>query len=392
MCTTGIGPVSKWVDDHIFFRIPSPHLFAYNTQRLSWHKKVMANGGRIHEGSRLWYRGDVMPDGRPEEFDEDMSFPLRNLSSLSLRLTDDAQFTYADADIDRISNELGIPWEHSKTVPFSNVVPYLGFVWNLTARTVEVPLEKKRKYRNAIEEWQKKPRHTLAEVQKLYSKLLHTTLVVPAGRAYLTNLEAMLALFNNRPFMPYTPPRDTPHDLIWWARLLDAETLSRPMPSQAQFPSKIWMPSRMPVQDSASVSPSARSGGHGVYSQVGRQKGETSGGQKQSASSSSCSSSCHPAMAVSTSKSTEIIQEWSKAGGKVGVETSHLTSSSAASMPSWALGSLPSTRDMYQARKIQRTIPREEYILPFHSSYQSCPYPRSSTTSLSISTPELPDW
>ena len=41
-----------------------------------------------------------MPDGRPEEFDEDMLFPLRDLSSASPRFSNDAQFTYADADID----------------------------------------------------------------------------------------------------------------------------------------------------------------------------------------------------------------------------------------------------------------------------------------------------
>ena len=171
-----------------------------------------------------------MPDGRPEEFDEDMFFPLLDLSNTSPRPDIDAFFTYADADIDRVSDELGIPWEHSKTVPFSNVVPYLGFVWNLTTRTVEVPLEKKHKYCDVIEEWQKKPRHALAEVQKLYGKLLHTTLVVPAGRAYLTGLEAMLALFHDRPFVPHTPPRSTPYDLNWWAKLLDSETLSRPIP------------------------------------------------------------------------------------------------------------------------------------------------------------------
>ena len=65
-----------------------------------------------------------MPNGRPEEFDEDMFFPLLDLSDVSRHPDNDAQFTYADADIDRVSDELRIPWEHSKTVPFSNVVPY----------------------------------------------------------------------------------------------------------------------------------------------------------------------------------------------------------------------------------------------------------------------------
>ena len=41
-----------------------------------------------------------------------------------------------------VSDKLRIPWEHSKTVPFSNVIPYLGFIWNLSACMVEVPLEK----------------------------------------------------------------------------------------------------------------------------------------------------------------------------------------------------------------------------------------------------------
>jgi hypothetical protein len=177
----GFGPLSKWVDDHIFFRIPRHHLLVYNAQRRSWHQTVMGNGGQIHEGSRLWFRGNTMPDGRPEEFDEDMGFPLRDLSLSSPCSPADALFTYADTDIDHISDKLGIPWELSKTVLFSNIVPYLGFVWNLTAHTVEVPTEKKQKYREAIEEWHKKPRHALAEVQKLYGKLLHTTLVIPAG-------------------------------------------------------------------------------------------------------------------------------------------------------------------------------------------------------------------
>ena len=160
-----------------------------------------------------------------------MAFPLCDLLCASPCSLIDAQFTYANADIDYISNKLGIPWESSKTVPFSNVVPYLGFIWNLTTRTVEVPPEKKCKYLEVIEEWQKKPQHPLVEVQKLYGELLHTTLVIPAGQAYLTNLEAMLTIFHNRPFMPHSPPCNMPYDLKWWAKLLRSPTLSRSIPS-----------------------------------------------------------------------------------------------------------------------------------------------------------------
>ena len=41
----GIGPLSKWVNDHIFFQIPGLHLDAYNSQRLTWRQLVTANGG-----------------------------------------------------------------------------------------------------------------------------------------------------------------------------------------------------------------------------------------------------------------------------------------------------------------------------------------------------------
>ena len=171
-----------------------------------------------------------MPDGRPEEFDEDMTTPLCDLSSTSKCPATDEIFAYADADIDHISEMLGIPWESSKTIPFGFVVPYLGFIWDLKACTVAIAEEKKIKYLNTIEEWKKRPTHTLVEVQRLYGKLLHASLVVPTGRAYLTNLETMLAGFNSRPFVPHTPPHDMSHDLEWWTILLQSPVISRPVP------------------------------------------------------------------------------------------------------------------------------------------------------------------
>ena len=171
-----------------------------------------------------------MPDGHPEEFDEDMATPLCDFSHTSARSPDDAIFTYADQDIDLLSDELGIPWETSKTIPFGSIVPYLGFLWDLDTRSVAIPAEKKLKYLNVIKEWEKKPMHALAEVQKLYGKLLHASLVVAARCAYLTNLEAMLSGVTNSPFVPHTPPRDTSNDLKWWAERLQCPTLSRNIP------------------------------------------------------------------------------------------------------------------------------------------------------------------
>ena len=236
--TQGIGPISKWVDDHIFFRILAKYRTAYNLQRQHWHSTILQNGGRHQSGSRLWYKGEDMPDDSPAEFDEDASCPITDYSFLPDRSEVDSVFTYCDADIDRISDQLGIPWEPSKTVPFAASVPFLGFDWNLSDRTVALTEGKKVKYRAAIEAWLPNSTHDLEETQKLYGKLLHTCLVIPAGRAYLTNLEVLMASFSSNPFVLHHAPRHTATDLAWWLDVLLSPRLSRPIPGPSSVVDK----------------------------------------------------------------------------------------------------------------------------------------------------------
>ena len=231
----GIGPISKWVDDHIFFRIPAEHCSTYNLQRQRWHGIIMQNGGRHQSGSRLWYKGESMPDDSPAEFDEDAACSIADYSSLPNRAGIDSIFTYCDVDIDHISGQLGIPWEPSKTIPFSSSVPFLGFDWNLSDRTVALSQNKRTKYRQAIEDWLKNPTHNLEETQKLFGKLLHACSVLPAGRAYLTNLESLMASFGENPFIPHHAPRYTANDLAWWHDVLHSPRLSRSIPGPSSI-------------------------------------------------------------------------------------------------------------------------------------------------------------
>ena len=226
----GIGPLAKWVDDHIFFRVRHEHLPAYNARCTRWCQEIQSQGGRRQEGSRLWYGGNNLPCGATQEFDEDCSTPLHNLVKSSQCAAEDACFAYADADIDKLSARLRIRWEASKAVPFGTEVPYLGFRWNLDTCIVHLLEEKKTKYLAAIQEWESKRTHNLLETQRLYGKLLHASLVIPAGRAYLTCLEAMLGTFNNNIFLPHTPPHETPSDLQWWKLQLGRSDISRPIP------------------------------------------------------------------------------------------------------------------------------------------------------------------
>jgi hypothetical protein len=147
----GIGPISKCVDNHIFFQIPCEYLVLYNAKKNLWGATIANNGRQSQSGSRLWYYGENMPDDLPAEFDEDTSCALRDWSFDSAHSGLDSVFSYCNADIDALSEQLGIPWESSKTIPFSNVVPVLGFQWNISEKTVEITKEKKDKYKSAIE-------------------------------------------------------------------------------------------------------------------------------------------------------------------------------------------------------------------------------------------------
>ena len=85
MRSQGIAPLSKWVDDHVFFRILRRHLEPYNLKRKQWAKDIADNGGEVHDGGRLWFRGTTMPNDLPEEFDEDASCAIQDLSQASER-------------------------------------------------------------------------------------------------------------------------------------------------------------------------------------------------------------------------------------------------------------------------------------------------------------------
>jgi hypothetical protein len=45
----GMGPVSKWVDDHMFFCIHREYLQEYNEKRAAWCREITENGGCIHD-------------------------------------------------------------------------------------------------------------------------------------------------------------------------------------------------------------------------------------------------------------------------------------------------------------------------------------------------------
>ena len=129
----GIGPISHWVDDHIFFCIQREFLADFNQGHNLTADIIQCNGGQQSDGGWVWYQGDPLPGGYHAEFDDDHTFPIHDLSMSSPWSEEDGKYTYNFDDINRISDVLGIPWEASKDINFTSSVMYLGFVWDLTA-------------------------------------------------------------------------------------------------------------------------------------------------------------------------------------------------------------------------------------------------------------------
>lgn len=123
----------------------------------------------------------ITQTGHHEEYNDDMQFPLLDLvlhSSCSLH---DATFSYCKVNIHKITSELGIPWEVSKDIQFSSEIPFTSHLWNLNTQTVSIPTKKAECHKDCIRAWKGACMHTLEDLQKLYSKLLHACLVVPVG-------------------------------------------------------------------------------------------------------------------------------------------------------------------------------------------------------------------
>jgi hypothetical protein len=183
MRSRNIGPAKNWVDDFVFFRSP------------------------------------VAPE-------------------LSTSPQPSAACTYPyDLDtIESITQPLGWPWKHSKTKPFNSTFTYLGFLWDLTAKCVQIPDKKKVKYLNRLTPWVEGTKFSRKEAESILGTLVHCALAIPDGRSRLPSLSRFAASFNGScsNFTRKSPPSTVLNDISWWRLHLQegfcGSALSRPPP------------------------------------------------------------------------------------------------------------------------------------------------------------------
>lgn len=113
---------------------------------------------------------------------------------------------------------LGLPWSLPKFSDFSTSFTYLGFLWNIPGRIVQIPPAKKVKFANRCRPWLDDKKRTLKEAQQLLGSLNHCCLVLRSARTKLHSLRSFACRFppSSSPFLSLTVPSNLRSDIEWW--------------------------------------------------------------------------------------------------------------------------------------------------------------------------------
>ena len=102
---------------------------------------------------------------------------------------------------------------------------YIGFLWDLSAKTVELPEKKKRKYTDHIASWTLGSLHTVKEAEKIIGTLNHICLAIPEGRSHLVSLYKFRGGFKTHHVheTKHKLPHGASSDVDWWRQHLEDE-------------------------------------------------------------------------------------------------------------------------------------------------------------------------
>ena len=153
-------------------------------------------------------------------------------------------FSYALSDIYDVAKQLGWPWKDSKTRPFAPQFKYLGFSWDLSTKSVQIPDAKKLHYLSKLQPWTIGQKFSKREAESILGTLVHCSLAVPDGRSRLPSISRFVTSFNyvSSPFIRKTPNQSVLTDIIWWRTQLSSSfcgsILSKPPPLS---PVNLWV-------------------------------------------------------------------------------------------------------------------------------------------------------
>lgn len=153
-------------------------------------------------------------------------------------------YSFDEENIWTIARALGWPWSTSKHQPFHSTFTYLGFLWDINGRTVQLPETKIAKYRARLLPWLTASKATLSQSQKLLGTLSHCALVVPGGPSHLPSMFKFIATFAKAKssFTQHSISQLLKDDILWWDTQFSmsfcGKTISEPSPP---LPAKVFV-------------------------------------------------------------------------------------------------------------------------------------------------------
>lgn len=146
---------------------------------------------------------------------------------------------WTEADFVQTTGMLGVPWAPEKTRPFAFRQRYLGFIWDLAQRTVELPQDKLDEIKAMLDLWTtSKDTFTARDCARLHGKLAHISSIFPLIRPFLRSMARLYSSFMTsraRLHIPHSVHQDLSWTLDLLTRLPNRLPLRQPEPLDVQW-------------------------------------------------------------------------------------------------------------------------------------------------------------
>jgi hypothetical protein len=153
-----------------------------------------------------------------------------------LSLLDGPLFLFDLSNITDLANSVGWLWKPSKTHHFAPSFLYLGFLWDLPMKSVEIPPAKCTRFLSKLIWWVAGFKATHRQVESMLGTLAHCSLTLPDGRSRLPAISRFMASFSVMcsHFTTCIIPPTALADITWWRHTLETTacwtTLQNPPP------------------------------------------------------------------------------------------------------------------------------------------------------------------
>jgi hypothetical protein len=175
----------------------------------------------------IWHAEGVSP---VTKYEDDLKV-FRTPSPTGPFRDGDFLYDYDRAEMLRRVQSLGIPWHEEKGDDhFLFITTFIGFRWDIPAKLVSLPEEKRLKFRERVrrflDNFQRRPCHLL-DVEKIHGSLCHVAFVYMDGRSRLPSLSNFASSFHNNEVISRYPPHSMMSDLAWWFQKLNVAGICR---------------------------------------------------------------------------------------------------------------------------------------------------------------------